>query len=83
MVAAVQVMCTGKEERLLDCNFPQDFGVVYERYIYTPIYDFDVNWPAPSHGAPESAPMENAPAPSSGLPSVICERERDRLGVIC
>jgi len=25
-----QVVCTGKEERLLDCDFPQDFGVDYD-----------------------------------------------------
>ena len=76
-----QVVCTGKEERLLDCDFPEDFGVDYESDSYTP--SFSANWPGPSHAAPESAPMENAPVPSGGLPSVTCDRDRDRLSVIC
>ena len=82
MFSMFQVVCTGKEERLLDCDFPQDFGVDYGSDSYTPIDDY-ANWPGPSHAAPESAPMENAPAPSGGLPSFICDRDTERLSVIC
>ena len=82
MALVFQVVCTGKEERLLDCDFPQNFGVDDGSDYYTPIYDY-ANWPGSSHASPESAPMENAPAPSGGLPSFFCDTDSERLSVIC
>ena len=79
----LQVVCTGKEEQLLDCSFPENFGI---DYVYTPpTYDYyNENWPAPSHALPTPAPVENAPAPSNGLPGVGCDRgDTERLSVIC
>ena len=58
-----QVVCTGKEERLLDCDFPEDF--------------------VDDYGSPESALEDDAPAPSSGLRSRLCDSDKDRLSVIC
>ena len=77
-----QVVCTGKEESILDCDFPQDFGADYGFDYYGGGYN--ENWPAPAHAAPEPAPMENAPAPSGGLPNSNCARDDSRrLSVIC
>eukprot|EP00892_Ulva_mutabilis_P004525 jgi/Ulvmu1/2444/UM135_0004.1 len=82
---ATEVMCTGKEERLLDCMFPENFGIDYSRdYSYD--YFYNENWPAPAHAAPAPAPisMESAPAPSNGLPGAGCDRgDTERLAVIC
>lgn len=61
---AVQVVYTGKEKRLLDCNFP---------------HGFDADYSSNDYAAPEPAPMDNAPVPSSGvrgLTSAVDERER-------
>eukprot|EP00892_Ulva_mutabilis_P007291 jgi/Ulvmu1/4934/UM204_0006.1 len=82
---ATEVVCTGKEERLLDCEFPQDFGVDYSS-PYDYYGGYNENWPAPAHAAPEPAPMEMAPPPagSLGLPFSRCERsDRNRLSVVC
>ena len=82
MLFVIQVVCTGKEERLLDCDFPQDFGADYGFDYYGGGYN--ENWPAPAHAAPEPGPMENAPAPSGGLPNSNCGRNDNmRFGVIC
>lgn len=63
------MICTGKEERLLDCTFPQDFGEAsasdYESYTY----DYEGN------RVPDEAPLGT----SGG-----CRRvESDRLAVLC
>eukprot|EP00892_Ulva_mutabilis_P007289 jgi/Ulvmu1/4932/UM204_0003.1 len=84
---ASEVVCTGKEERLLECDFPQNFGVDYSS-PYGNYYDYyggyNENWPAPAHAAPEPAPTETAPAPSGGLPNAGCDRsDRNRLAVVC
>ena len=80
----LQVLCTGAEERLLDCGFPENFGI---DYVYTPrSYDdyLGYNWPAASHADPAPAPAENAPSPSNGLPRVGCNRgNRELFSVIC
>ena len=64
-----KVVCTGKEERLLDCDFPQDFGADYGIDYYTPNNDYNANFPAP--------------APIVGLPSFDCDGDRMRFSVIC
>ena len=75
------MVCTGKEERLLDCDFPQNFGIDYE--YERPEYEY-ANWPGSTHPAPEPAPLESAPAPAGGLPNGGCSRsDRNRLAVIC
>lgn len=80
-VWATEVVCTGKEERLLDCDFPQNFGIDYE--YERPEYEY-ANWPGSTHPAPEPAPLESAPAPAGGLPNGGCSRsDRNRLAVIC
>ena len=45
-----QVVCTGKEERLLDCDFPQDFGEDYGSDYYG--FSYNENAPVPSGGIP-------------------------------
>ena len=62
-----QVVCTGKEERLLDCDFPQDFGVDYDYSFYA--------------GGPEGAPAPGGGLPNSNCAGndnerlgVICRR---------
>eukprot|EP00892_Ulva_mutabilis_P005900 jgi/Ulvmu1/3682/UM017_0098.1 len=85
---ASEVVCTGKEERLLDCDFPQNFGDDYSSR-YSGYYDYygfyNENWPAPAHAEPQPAPMESAPPPSSGLRrSGRCGRtDMNRLAVVC
>ena len=72
----VQVVCTGKEERLLDCDFPQDFGGDYNFYYSSYDYSFA---PGP---APEAVAV--APSPSNGLPGGGCDSgDRNRLSVVC
>ena len=84
MLIVFKVVCTGKEERLLDCYFPEDFGLDDgSDYYYTPTYDYNADSPAPSDAAPESAPMENDPVQSGGLPSFYCDRDTRRFSVIC
>ena len=80
----VQVVCTGKEERLLDCDFPQDFGADYG-FGYNGD-DYTANRPGPSHAEPGAAPIsvEIAPEPSGGIPNPLCASgDGRRLGVIC
>lgn len=78
----MQVVCTGKEGRLLDCIFPENFDDgESEDYYY---YYYNENWPAPTHAAPAPAPRETAPPPSNGINSGRCDDdERARLAVIC
>lgn len=73
---SVQVRCTGKENRLLDCDFPEEFGVDYDG---DSAYDYNSeNSPAPSHAELPS---------SSGLTGTGCSigsnRDNNRLAVIC
>ena len=77
------MVCTGKEERLLECYFPENFGI-FDEYTH-PTYDYyNDNGPAPSHALPTPAPVENAPTPSNGLARVGCDRgDTERLSVIC
>lgn len=81
----IQVACTGAEKRLSDCFFPQNLGI---DYVFTPPVNdyayYNENWPAPSHGLPNQAPVENAPPPSNGLFRAGCGRgDARRLSVIC
>ena len=83
--SVLQVACTGKEERLMDCFFPEDFGF---DYMYNPPTDradyYNENWPAPSHALPALAPAENAPPPSNGVQRIGCDSgDAGRLSVIC
>ena len=70
----MQVACTGTEERLSECLFPQNFGI---DYVYTPspndYFYYNENWPAPSHGQPNQASVANAPPPSNGLLRAGCD----------
>lgn len=88
----MQVLCNGKEDRLLDCSFPESFKDYRgpSDYINPDYYssgDFEENWAAPAHVPPApagSAPTENAPPPSSGLIRFGCGAdEQQRLAVIC
>lgn len=81
----MQVACTGTEERLSECLFPQSFGI---DYVYTPpaneYFYYNENWPAPSHGQPNQAPVGNAQPPSNGLLCAGCNGgDARRLSVIC
>ena len=74
-------MCTGKEERLLDCDFPEDFGEDDSSSYDSSSYSEYELGPA---NAPQPTPMENAPASSGGQFSFSCARsDNGRLGVIC
>ena len=78
MVSLVfQVVCTGTEERLLDCDFPQDFGADYVNS-----YDYAYRNAAGSdYNGPEPPPLDYA---HPGLPNSGCDRsDIRRLGVIC
>ena len=78
-----KVVCTGKEESLLDCDFPEDFGADSGSAYYTPSNDYFASLPDSSHAAPESAPMGNAPSSSRGLSPSDCDLDIERLSVIC
>ena len=62
-----QVVCTGKEERLLDCDFPQDFGVDYD---FSYFRDGSEGGPAPGGGLPNSNCVRN----DNRRLGVICRR---------
>lgn len=68
----LQVLCIGKEERLLDCNFPQMFGDQIDRDYYVE-EDY--------YGNPVTLPRPND-FPEAGLES--CNRDFTRqLSVVC
>ena len=94
MVFVFQVVCTGKEARLLECDFPENFGADYfgtDDYLVDvgsdyddPTGDYNSNRPAQSLAASEPEQMENAPAPSGGLPNAACQStDNRRLSVVC
>lgn len=68
----MQVDCTGKEERLLDCVFPQNFGV---DYVYAPYDDYG-DYRAPPAVPPGTIGLPNAgcDAGDSGFLAVVCRR---------
>ena len=69
----LQVVCLGKEERLLDCDFPGNFGAPPEMYAT----DDDYLTQAAASAAPAGAP---GPGPGLGPSlrvtdfSVVCRR---------
>lgn len=83
-IAAVQVRCTGTEDRLIDCTFPEYYSdyVPHDDYI-------DISSDA---NEPGSAPMlssdtpaaDTALPPSNGLSGGTCSTsELDRVAVVC
>lgn len=65
----IQVICTGNEERLLDCYFPEAFGAAASD--------------AGSNSTPENASDADM-APVGGVPESRCGRGDNRiLGVMC
>lgn len=65
----IQVICTGNEERLLDCYFPEAFGAAASD--------------AGSNSTPENASDADM-APVRGVPESRCGRGDNRiLGVMC
>ena len=77
----VQVVCTGKEERLLDCDFPENFGIDYE-YAMPTDEEHTVNLPAGARPAPGPATSESAAARAAGIGGRGCN-DQDRLAVVC
>ena len=68
MACAFQVVCTGKEERLLDCDFPQDFGEDYSNNVYGGVDNASA--PTPRGGLPSSGCARS----DNRRLSVICRR---------
>lgn len=77
----VQVLCTGKKNRLLDCVFPESFATE-DRDAY--FGDYNGNWLAAAHASSVPVPIDTAPPPSIGLTSSNCDNnERALLAVLC
>lgn len=71
-------MCTGKEDRLLDCIFPQNFGD-----DYTPVDDYAHVY-GPSPASVSDSVSTGAPPPGDGLRSGRCDGSfLNRLAVVC
>lgn len=69
----VQVVCTGTEDRLLDCDFPEDFET-----------DYSYRGPPPDYGAPASQAAPPPPTPDAGIRRASCSRnDNNRFSVIC
>ena len=68
-VSLFQVVCTGKEDRLLDCDFPQDFGPEYF-VSYNENNEYNENVPATGGGLADAACLSS----DSRRFNVICRR---------
>ena len=76
MFQCMQVVCTGKEERLIDCHFPEEFGNAVPAD-----YDYSAATPTP-------LPASTAPAPDPGIdvPGNLNDCtliDNDVFGVVC
>lgn len=69
---AVQVVCTGKEDRLLDCEFPENFN----NGDVSP-YDYGGRT-----GSAADIPS-SAPGPATGIASGCGESDAGYLAVVC
>ena len=83
-IGSMQVVCTGKEERLLDCFFPENFGIDYVNTPPTDYNDYASIVQAPSSAVRAQGQTGTAPPPSNGLEREECSSgDMRRLSVIC